>query len=101
MATQSTAGRWNPHCSSCFNVCTVEVNDYGFDYEGPNGGRSRDDFREESDCCNADVVTDTPTCTGCDSNLDDDEHVFWTHGSLLCEDCQTASRSTDQPSEKR
>lgn len=83
----ATAGGWPPYCSACKNRCREIVTDHGFDYQGPQGWASRDDYRDESDCCEADVLTGTPDCTRCDSSLSDDEPVYWTPGSLLCEDC--------------
>jgi hypothetical protein len=86
-ATQSTAGKWRPYCSECLGRCTPDTRDYGFDYEGPSGSRSVSDIQEVSDCCEADVVDDNPTCTRCESYLPDTEPVYWTRGVLHCQDC--------------
>ena len=89
MASQSTAELWYPYCSKCKNLCKAVVNDYGFDYEGPHGWESFNDDREESRCCNADIIDENPTCTRCDSYLRGAEPVFWTRGSILCADCHS------------
>ena len=88
MSTQSVAGEWCPHCSECLDRCQTVVRDYGFDYDGPGGLTSHDDVSAESDCCGADVVDDNPTCTRCDTYLRNTDIIFWTHGALLCVDCQ-------------
>lgn len=37
MPTQGTAGKWRPYCAYCKNICTVVVNDYGFDLKDLGG----------------------------------------------------------------
>lgn len=92
MSTRGTAGKWRPYCSECKNVCETVVNDHGFDYEGPQGREVLNDTREESRCCDAEVLDENPTCSRCESYLHSDtEPVFWTYGTLLCEDCHNGA----------